>query len=152
MLQAKQKAVQDTANRLLKANNTVTCLEIKVDLWNNSKESIGGVPYTDLYWDEQMISDCMNQNCQSWGLCFVDDLNPVPHRVYSLVGQPVNHPIAASPVAPTAQTNPRTGQPYKRGPYNTSKVVGFSANKANNSTPAYTPHTKRGPGRPTLDH
>lgn len=115
MLQAKQKAVQDTANRLLKANNTVTCLEIKVDLWNNSKESIGGVPYKDLYWDEQMISDYMNQNCQSWGLCFVDDPNPVPHRVYSLVGQPVNHPVVASP---TAQTNPRTGQPYKRGPYN----------------------------------
>jgi len=90
MLPEKEAAIKDVATRLLKANNTVTCLEIKTELF---------IKYPDYYWDELIVSTWMDQNCQALGLTYTVDTNPVTHRVYSWANKPVNQPVVTNTTA-----------------------------------------------------
>lgn len=80
--QAKIEAVKGTAQRLLKANNTVTTLEIKAELV---------VKYPGFYWDQVTVSSYMENEYQGMGMTYTTNGN---YRVYSYAGKKVNQPIA----------------------------------------------------------
>ena len=126
MLKAKQSALKEVATRLLKANNTVTTLEIKAELF---------VKYPDYYWDQQMVSDYMAQEFKG-----VDYTDNGTYRTYSFVNQPVNAPVIGktpktrvAPVpTPTAAPVP-TPQPTS-APTKPSKVKTVAGLKGTGKT------------------
>lgn len=89
MIQAKKQAVLDTANKLLKAQNTVTTLEIKTQLI---------IDYPEFFWKQDFISQEMDV-LYSQGLFTYSDNGTF--RTYS--AYPV--PLTVSPTA--SVTTPR---------------------------------------------
>lgn len=68
-----KKAVFDTANKLLSAQNTVTTLEIK---------SQALVDHSNFFWTQQFVSDTMNEFYQDGLFTFTDNGT---YRIYSAV-------------------------------------------------------------------
>lgn len=81
--------VETVANDLLKANNTVTTLEVKTELRNKYKE---------FYWTQKIVSDYMDELFKEGKFTFKDG---GAFRVYSSVKNQVK--FVAVPVAPVAQ-------------------------------------------------
>lgn len=69
-------AVENTTNKLLKANNTVTTLEIKVELRKM---------YPNTRYNQDLISDTMKQLSQENKYTYIDNGT---YRIYSLINQP----------------------------------------------------------------
>lgn len=74
-MQMMKNAVLLSADKLLKANNTVTTLEIKTDL-------IACQP--QFYWKQSFVSDTMDEFAQNGKFVYVDHSNgAVTYRIYS---------------------------------------------------------------------
>lgn len=87
-------AVKATADRLLKANNTVTTLEIKVELRKTDPE---------FYWSQVIVSKIMDDLAQAGTYVYTDNGS---YRIYSslMVQAPsVASGIATAPVTKTAK-------------------------------------------------
>jgi len=89
--QKKKDLVLEAAESLLKANNTVTTLEIKSRLLFDYEK--------EYYWDQQMISDIMDELAAGrWTYTTVGS-GASAHRVYSAI----NSPVPSSPKASTSK-------------------------------------------------
>ena len=81
-MKAMKDAVSTVAKSLLKANNTVTTLEIKAELRRD---------YPYYFWTQQVVSDYMSQLAGDGVFDYTDNGT---YRTYFLAGKPTNQPLA----------------------------------------------------------
>lgn len=113
-MKAMKDAVLTVATALAKANNTVTTLEIKVELRRD---------YPYYYWTQDVVSDFMNQLAGDGVFTFTDNGT---HRIYSLVGAPVatlTKTVLAGPTTANTVSNTATGVTVKKTKVGWNKVL-----------------------------
>jgi hypothetical protein len=147
----KAQAVQDTTKRLLKANNTVTTLEVKTEL---------RVQYPDFFWTQADVSQYMDTLSTSGMLSYTDNGT---YRTYSIKGTKVNAPLKAPRKNTKTQSNvlsrkdALTKIQNNRGHYFTAtfvkksdgsvRVLNCQYDKSLNTTPSTQIKVKAGSGQ-----
>lgn len=87
-MKAMKNAVLTVAKQLVQANNTVTTLEIKLQLRRD---------YPYFYWDQSTVSAYMDGFAGDGIFSYVDSTTIPIHRIYSIV-KPLNKVVSYSPM------------------------------------------------------
>ena len=133
-MKAMKQAVLETAKSLLKANNKVTTLEIKLELRRD---------YPYYYWDQETVSSYMAQFAGDGIFNYTDNGT---YREYSLANAFVNTGLASKTVSNKPATTTGALQPTGIR-HSFGKVAGTVPSQPNTSKSKAVAH-KRGRGRP----
>lgn len=124
-MKAMKDAVYTTAKQLLKANNTVTTLEVKNELRRD---------YPYYFWTQDVVSKFMAQLAGDGVLNYKDNGT---YRIYSLANTTPAKSIPASPIVKVQSRRTKAQKPSKYGVIFRSSVANF-VDGASNSFEAVT--------------
>ena len=124
-MKAMKDAVYTTAKQLLKANNTVTTLEVKNELRRD---------YPYYFWTQDVVSKFMAQLAGDGVLNYKDNGT---YRIYSLANTTPAKSIPASPIVKVQSRRKKKKKPSKNGVIFRSSVANF-VDGASNSFEAVT--------------